>query len=104
MTYLKTVVKKLINNYKYMGKLSMRQYTLKCILGGEIVYVLCLIGGYLPLRSERGIQLHHTLFETLPWFTWGSLPSYVWGALLIAVLSWVFGAYMVWMHNSSLED
>ncbi len=87
-----------------MGKLSLRLYTLKCILGAEIVYVLCLIGGYLPLRSEQGVKLHHTLFETLPWFTWGSLGSYIWGAILIALLSWIFGAYMVWMHNSSIIE
>jgi len=85
-----------------MEKLSFKSYVSKCILGSEIAYVLCLVGGFLPFRSQRGIELHHQLFETLPGFTWISLGSFVWGAILIGVLAWVFGAYMVWMHNSSL--
>ncbi len=86
-----------------MGKLSLKSYVAKCVLGAEIVYVLCLAGGYLPLRSQRGIELHHTLFETLPGFTWLTFSSFIWGAILIAAIAWVFGAYMVWMHNSSIE-
>lgn len=85
-----------------MGKLSLKSYVWKCILGAEVAYVLCLIGGFLPLRSERGIALHHTVFETLPGFTWITAGSVIWGAVLIAIMAWVFGAYMVWMHNSSL--
>lgn len=86
-----------------MEKLSLKSYVQKCVLGAEIVYVLCLVGGYLPWRTQRGIELHHTLFETLPGFTWGNFGSFIWGAILIAIIAWVFGAYMVWMHNSSLE-
>ena len=86
-----------------MGKLSLSLYALKCILGAEVVYVLCLIGGYLPFRSSAGTEFHHALFETLPGFTWGSMGSYLWGAVLIAVIAWIFGAYMVWMHNSSIN-
>lgn len=86
-----------------MEKLSLKSYVWKCVLGTEIVYVLCLIGGYLPWRTQRGIELHHALFETLPGFTWGSFGSIVWGAILLAVIAWIFGAYIVWMHNSSLE-
>lgn len=85
-----------------MEKLSFKSYVSKCVLGSEIVYVLCLVGGFLPFRSQRGIELHHQLFETLPGFTWLTFGSIVWGAILIAVIAWVFGAYMVWMHNSSL--
>ncbi len=87
-----------------MGKLSLGSYVKKCILGAEVVYVVCLLGGYLPFRSQRGIELHHTLFETLPGFTWGSFGSFIWAAILIAVIAWVFGAYMVWMHNSSISE
>ncbi len=65
----------------------------------EIAYVVCLIGGHLPLRTE----LHHTLLETLPGFTWGSFGSVIWGAILLGLLAVVAGSYMVWMHNSSLE-
>ena len=85
-----------------MEKLSFKSYVKKCILGAEITYVVCLLGGFLLLRSQRGIELHHSLFETLPGFTWLTFGSFIWGAILIAVIAWVFGAYMVWMHNSSL--
>jgi hypothetical protein len=62
-----------------METLSLKSYASKCVLGMEIGYVVCLIGGYLPWRTERGIELHHTLFETLPGFTWGNVGSYAWG-------------------------
>lgn len=73
------------------------------MLGTEIAYAICLVGGYLPFRSTRGAELHHALFETLPGFTWGSFGSVIWGAILLAVTSAIAGSYMVWMHNSSLE-
>lgn len=86
-----------------MDRLSFSSYVKKCVLGTEIAYVVCLAGGYLPLRTTRGMELHHALFETLPGFTWGSLGSMAWGAVLLALIAVVFGSYMVWMHNSSLE-
>ncbi len=64
--------------------------------------MLCLVGGFLPWRSQKGIELHHALFETLPGFTWISFGSFVWGLILIGAISYIFGAYIVWMHNSSL--
>ena len=82
--------------------LLYKNYISKCILGSEIAYVLCLLGGFIPLRSVQGAELHHALFETLPGFTWLTFGSVVWGAILIAILSALFGLYMVWMHNSSL--
>ena len=85
-----------------MEKLSLQSYTLKCVLGMEVAYVICLIGGYFPWRTVRGIELHHTLFETLPGFVWGNVVSNLWGAILLGLIAWVFGAYIVWMHNSSL--
>jgi len=85
-----------------MEALSLKSYASKCVLGMELAYVICLIGGYLPWRTERGIELHHTLFETLPGFVWGNVGSYLWGAILVGIIAWVFGAYIVWMHNSSL--
>ena len=85
-----------------METLSLKSYVSKCVLGMEIAYVVCLIGGYLPWRTERGIELHHTLFETLPGFTWGNIGSYLWGAILLGLIAWIFGVYIVWMHNSSL--
>jgi hypothetical protein len=86
-----------------MDRLSFSSYVKKCVLGMEIAYVVCLVGGYLPLRTTRGIELHHALFETLPGFTWGSIGSMVWGAVLLALIAVIFGSYMVWMHNSSME-
>ena len=82
--------------------LSLRRYGWLCVLGGEIAYVVCLLGGYLPFRSARGTELHHTLFETLPGFVWGQPSSMLLGAVYVFVLAWIFGAYMVWMHNTSL--
>ena len=84
--------------------LSYKKYITKCILGMEIVYVVCLFGGLIPLRSIRGVELHHALFETIPGFTWFTWGSAIWGAVLMGVFAILFGAYMVWMHNSSIEN
>ena len=86
-----------------MEQLSLKSYGWKCVLGMEVVYVLCLIGGFLPWRSAAGIQLHHTIFETLPGFTWISFGSVVLGAVYFFIFAWIFAWYFVWMHNSSLE-
>ena len=83
-------------------QLSLKKYGWKCVLGMEIVYVLCLLGGFLPWRSEAGIQLHHSIFETLPGFTWISFGSFVLGAIYMFVFAWIFAGYYVWMHNTSL--
>lgn len=85
-------------------KLSLKKYGWRCVLGGEIVYIICLFGGYLPLRTIRATELHHTIFETLPGFVWGNGGSYLLGAGYVFVSSWIFAWYMVWMFNSSLEE
>lgn len=82
--------------------LSLRRYGWLCVLGGEVAYTGCLLGGYLPLRSARATELHHTLFETLPGFVWGQPSSMLLGAVYVFVFAWIFGGYMVWMHNTSL--
>lgn len=82
--------------------LSLKSYGWKCVLGVEAAYVLCVLGGFLPLRSAAGIQLHHAIFETLPGFTWISFSSFVLGASYMFVFAWIFASYFVWMHNSSL--
>ncbi len=51
-----------------MEILSLKKYGWKCVLGAEAAYGICLIGGFLPIRSVRGIELHHSFFETLPGF------------------------------------
>ena len=86
-----------------MGKLSLQSYGWKCVLGLEIAYLVCLFGGYLPFRTSAGRALHHALFETLPGFVWGNPGSMILGAVYMFVFAWIFGGYMVWMHNSSLK-
>lgn len=83
--------------------LLLKRYGWLCVLGAEAVYILCLLGGLLPWRSERATELHHTLFETLPGFTWLTFGSFILGAIYMFVFAWAFAAYMVWMHNSSLK-
>ncbi len=85
-----------------MERLSLKSYVWKCALGSEIIYVLCIIGGYLPWRTAAGTEIHHALFETLPGFVWGNFGSIILGAVYMFIFAWVFGSYMVWMHNSSL--
>lgn len=82
-------------------KLSLKKYGWKCVLGSEVVYLICLLGGFLPLRTARGIELHHTIFETLPGFSWINFGSLVLGAVYFFVFAWLFAWYFVWMHNSS---
>jgi hypothetical protein len=82
--------------------LSLKRYGWLCVLGAEVAYAICLLGGFLPIRTERGIELHHRIFETLPGFVWINVQSVILGAVYMFVLAWVFGAYFVWMHNTSL--
>jgi hypothetical protein len=82
--------------------LSLKRYAWLCVLGGEVVYVICLFGGYLPMRTERATEIHRALFETLPGFVWGNPLSIALGAIYVFVVAWIFGAYIAWMHNTSL--
>ena len=85
-----------------MEQLSLKSYGWKCVLGAEVAYILCVLGGFLPFRSAQGIELHHRLFETLPGFTWISFSSFALGVIYMLVFAWIFASYFVWMHNSSL--
>lgn len=87
-----------------MGKLSFYSYVWKCVAGMEVAYFLCLLGAFVLDRSAKGTELHHALFETLPGFTWISVSSVMLGAAYMFLFAVVFGAYMVWMHNSSIEE
>ncbi|MFA4831170.1 MAG: hypothetical protein WC862_02675 [Patescibacteria group bacterium] len=87
-----------------MEQLSLKKYGWKCVLGAEVVYFVCLLGGLLPLRSARGMELHHAIFETLPGFTWINIGSVILGAFYLFVFAWIFAWYFVWMHNSSLVE
>ena len=83
--------------------LSLIKYGWRCVLGAEVAYVICLAGGFLPLRSARGVELHHALFETLPGFTWINATSFLLGAVYMFAFAWIFAWFYVWMHNSSLK-
>jgi hypothetical protein len=82
--------------------LSLRRYGWRCALVGEVAYLFCLGSAYIPLRTGKAIELHRTLFETLPGFVWGSVASIFLGAFYVFVFAWIFAAYFVWMHNTSL--
>ena len=84
--------------------LSLKRYGWLCVLGAEVVYVLCLLGGLFPWRTERGIELHHAVFETLPGFTWLTVGSFLLGAAYTFAFAWIFAWYIVWMHNYSLVE
>lgn len=85
-----------------MGKLSFQSYVLKCILGAEIFYILCRIYPYF-LNTEAK-ALHNTLWEmAIPGFSAGNVGGFIWGFIYMGISATVFGAYMVWMHNSSIE-
>ena len=85
-----------------MEKLSLKSYGWKCVLGAEAAYVICLLGGFLPIRNVEATNLHHLLFETLPGFTWINTGSVILGAVYMFVFAWIIAWYYVWMHNSSL--
>lgn len=85
------------------GELSVFSYVWKCGVGAEAAYAICLLGAIALDRTASGTQLHHTLFETLPGFTWLTPASVVLGAVYVFIFAVVFGTYMVWMHNSSIK-
>lgn len=82
--------------------LSLKRFGWLSALGSEIAYLICLAGGYLPLRTSRGMELHRAMFETFPGFAWGTVGGVVLGAVYAFVFAWIFASYFVWMHNSSL--
>lgn len=84
--------------------LSMKRYRWLCVLGGEVAYALCLLGGFLPLRSPAGTEVHRAIFETLPGFVWITPVSIVLGAAYVFAFTWIVGSFNVWMHNSSLIE
>lgn len=84
-----------------MGKLLIGKYAGLCILGGEIAYTACLLYG--TTLSGKAAELHHSIFELLPGFTWLGFGSWIVGGISIALWSGLGGAYIAWMHNTSME-
>lgn len=80
--------------------LSATKYAGLCVVGTLIFYILCLPYGY--LLTAKGKALHDALFELIPGFVWGDALSMLWGAVFLAVLAWIGGWYIAWMHNASL--
>ena len=80
--------------------LSKAKYAGLCALGTEIFYVLCLVYGSLLVGKAQ--EVHHSLFELLPLFTWGNPVSFAAGAALLGAFAFVAGWYIAWMHNASL--
>ena len=85
---------------KEKAMLSKTKYSGLCVLGTEVLYVLCLVYG--ALLAGRAQELHHSLFELLPGVAWGNPLTFVWGAVLLGVLALIVGWYVAWMHNISL--
>ena len=65
--------------------LSKIKYAGLCVLGIEIFYVLCLAYG--SLLAGKAQELHHSLFELLPWFAWGNPLSMLSGAVLLGLFA-----------------
>jgi hypothetical protein len=80
--------------------LSTTKYVALWVVGMEIFYALCL--GYGSLLSQKGRELHQSLFELIPGFVWGNPVSMVWGGLYMGVFALIVGWYIAWMHNTSL--
>lgn len=80
--------------------LSTTKYSLLCLVGAEIFYVLCLPFGL--LLSGRARELHAVLLELIPGFVWGAPVSMAWGGIFLGILAWIVGWYIAWMHNVSL--
>jgi len=64
------------------------------------LHILCI--GYGFVLTGKAMDLHHSLLELIPGFSWANPVSMVWGALYIGILAWVGGWYIAWMHNASL--
>ncbi len=80
--------------------LSATKYAGLSVAGTLIVYIFCLPYGY--LLTTKGKELHDALFELIPGFVWGDVLSMVWGGVFVAVLAWIGGWYIAWMHNASM--
>jgi len=84
-----------------MGKLAIGKYAGLCVLGGEIVFTLCMMYG--AFLSGKAAELHLALFQLLPGYTGLNFSSWFLGAISVAVMSGVAGAYIAWMHNVSIK-
>ena len=84
-----------------MGKLSIGKYAGLCILGGEIAYTVCMAYG--SFLTGKAAELHLALFQLFPGFSGINFGSWIAGAVSVAGWSGISGAYISWMHNSSIQ-
>ncbi|MBI2628379.1 MAG: hypothetical protein HYW71_03095 [Candidatus Niyogibacteria bacterium] len=82
--------------------LSIKRYSLLCILGGEIVYTLCMAYGL--FLTGKPAELHLAIFQLFPGFTGMNFGSWFIGAVTVAFWSGLSGAYISWMHNYSIKQ
>lgn len=54
-------------------ELSLKLYGWKCVLGAEVAYVLCLLGGFLPFRSRRPMRQAYLVVGVTS--LWTMVPS-----------------------------
>lgn len=83
-----------------MGKLHIGKYVWLWILGGEIAYTLCVL--YAFFLSGPAAALHLGLLQLTPGFNAVNFTSWFLGAISVAIMSALAGAYIGWMHNSSV--
>lgn len=84
-----------------MGKLSIKKYGWLCVLGGEVAYTVCMLYG--RFLTGKAAELHLAIFQLLPGFSSINFGSWFLGAISVAVWSGVAGAYVAWIHNTSIQ-
>jgi len=85
-----------------MGKLVVGKYAALWVLGGEAAYTVCMLYG--NWLSGKAAELHLALFQLFPGFTGMNFGSWFIGAVSVAIWSGAAGAYISWMHNTSLKQ
>lgn len=86
-------------NINFFVILSIKRYSLFCILGGEIAYTLCMVYGF--FLTGKAAELHSLIFQLLPGLSGLDFSSRFFGAITVAIWSGAGGAYVSWMHNYS---
>jgi hypothetical protein len=77
------------------------RYGWLCVLGGEVAYVVCMRA--VIYRFVRRVGQNSTRRCSKRFLDSAGQPwSMVLGAIYVFGFAWMFGAYMVWMHNTSL--
>lgn len=60
---------------------------------GVFLYLICIAGGYVLLRSPEAMELHKVLLAvTFPGFVWLSAGSFFYGLVLSFVYGWIAAA------------